>query len=73
MATQRATHLRLLEGRSVSVALKDGGRIDDCELVSSGRKNAPKLWLYTNGEDVFVAQRDVVEVWEAHFPRRPAA
>jgi hypothetical protein len=55
------------------VALKDGGRIDDCELVSSGRKGAPKLWLYTNGEDVFVAQHDVLAVWEGDLPRRPAA
>jgi hypothetical protein len=73
MTTRRVTPLRILEGRNVSVALKDGGRIDDCELVSSGRKGAPKLWLYTNGEDVFVAQHDVLAVWEGDLPRRPAA
>ena len=65
MTRQRRTELSSLEGRQVCLSLRDGSRIDDCELVSSGRKHAPKLWLYTNGEDVFVPHRNVVDVWES--------
>jgi hypothetical protein len=63
-AAQRMGTLVTLEGRHVSVALKDGSRIDDCELVSIGRKGVTKLWVYTDGEDVFVPRRDVVDMWE---------
>jgi hypothetical protein len=70
---ERTGILIALEGRRVSVALKDGSRIDDCQLVSSGRKGVTKLWLYTNGEDVFVPHRDVVDVWEPDNSCRQAA
>ena len=56
--------LRQWEGRQVSVALADGSRIDDCQLVSAGRC-AATLWLFTNGSDLFVALDDVTAVWEA--------
>ena len=56
--------LRQWEGRQVSVALADGSRIDDCQLVSAGRNGAGTLWLFTNGSDVFVALTDVTAVWE---------
>jgi hypothetical protein len=52
------------EGRRVSVALADGSRIDDCQLVSAGRNGARTLWLFTNGADMFVALTDVTDVWE---------
>jgi hypothetical protein len=64
MAKKRLSGLQSIEGRHVSVALRDGSRIDDCELVSSGRNHAPSLWLFTNGEDRFVALTEVVDVWE---------
>ena len=48
----------------MSVALRDGIRIDDCQLVSAPRANAETLWLFTNVDDVFVDVSDVVEVWE---------
>jgi hypothetical protein len=48
----------------VSVALKDGTRIDGCNLVSIGRNGAPTLWLFVNGEDTFVPLLDVVDLWE---------
>ena len=57
--------LRQLEGRQVSVALADGSRIDDCQLVSAGRYGAASLWLFTNGADLFVALENVTAVWEA--------
>ena len=57
--------LRQWEGRQVSVALADGSRIDDCQLVSAGRYGARTLWLFSNGTDRFVALDDVTEVWEA--------
>jgi hypothetical protein len=55
---------RSLEGRHVSVALVDGSRIDDCELVSAGRHGTDSLWLYADGTDIFVALIDVTEVSE---------
>jgi hypothetical protein len=54
-----------LEGRQVSVALRDGLRIDDCQLVSAGRRQVSSLWLFTNGVDTFVAFDDVIDIWEA--------
>ena len=56
--------LRQWEGRQVSVALADGSRIDDCQLVSAGRCGAGTLWLFTNGADLFVSIDDVTAVWE---------
>jgi len=68
MTSMRQSQLRGLEGHRVSLALADGSRIDDCQLVSSGRNKARNLWLFANGHDTFVAFDDVVDVWEA----RPA-
>jgi hypothetical protein len=59
------SQLAELEGRQVSVALRDGLRIDDCQLVSAGRRQVSSLWLFTNGVDTFVAIDDVVDIWEA--------
>jgi hypothetical protein len=53
------------EGRRVSMALSDGSRIDDCSLVSAGRGRADTVWVFVNGDDVFISLADVVEVWEA--------
>lgn len=53
-----------LEGRRVGVALVDGSRLDDCQLVSAGRHGAENLWLYSNGADAFVTLLDVTDVWE---------
>jgi hypothetical protein len=55
--------VRYLEGRHVSVALADGSRIDDCELVSGGH-GIEQLWLYTNGADVFLPFEHVTDLWE---------
>lgn len=66
MAKQQQRRLHSIEGRQVNVALRDGTRIDDCNLVSSGRSCVGSLWLFTNGEDVIVALDDVIDVWETH-------
>jgi hypothetical protein len=57
--------LQLLEGQQVSVALRNGSRIDDCQLVSAGRATTTTLWLFSNGADMFVSLGDVIDVWEA--------
>jgi hypothetical protein len=64
MSQKRIAKLRLLEGRQVGVALADGSRIDDAQLVSAGRAGARTLWVFTNGTDAFVPHPDVVDVWE---------
>jgi len=52
-----------LEGRRVNLALTNGTRLDDCELVSAG--HGPTLWLFVNGSDVFVSVDEVTDAWEA--------
>lgn len=66
-------HLKILEGRQVSVALTDGSRIDDCQLVSAGRHPFQRLWFFVNGIDAFLAPADIVAVWEEPPSGRPAA
>lgn len=60
--------LRALEGRHVSVALADGSRIDDCELVSAGPDPAHTVWLYGNRTDIFVPLAAVTDLWEVTVP-----
>jgi hypothetical protein len=57
-------HLRPLEGRHVSLALTDGSRIDDCQLVSAGRGRTTRVWIFANGVDAFVPVADIADVWE---------
>lgn len=73
MANQRRAQLRLLEGRQVSISLRNGSRIDDCKLVSSGRTWVPHVWLYANGADTFVPLDEVVDLWEVAPCRRLGA
>jgi hypothetical protein len=73
MVEIRKRHLRLIEGQQVNVALRDGRRIDDCNLVSAGRSRANSLWLFVNGQDVFVAHDDVIDIWSEHGDRPWAA
>jgi hypothetical protein len=60
------------EGRHVCVALRNGSRIDDCQLVSAGRLSTETLWLFSNGMDVFVSIGQVLDVWEAPVANRAA-
>ena len=66
------TDLHVLEGRQVSVALRNGSRIDDCQLISAGRVCTATLWLFSNGMDVFVPSRQVLDMWEAPIAGRAA-
>ena len=62
MTRQRRTELSSLEGRQVCLSLRDGSRIDDCQLVVAGRK---KIWVFVNGQDSFVGVERVIDFWEA--------
>jgi hypothetical protein len=65
MTWHRIRALRVLEGHTVSLALRGGQRLDDCELVSVGRAPRRTMWIYANGADAFVPLEDVMDVWEA--------
>ena len=69
-AQKGQTSLRSIEGRKVSVALRNGTRLVDCDLVSSGRNRLDNLWLFVNGEDVFVAAQRCHRC--VYVRRRPA-
>ena len=60
-----------LEGSQVSVALRDGDRLDDCQLVSAPRGRSRMVWLFDGLMDVFVPLTDIVAVWET-TPSRAA-
>ena len=61
--------LRQLEGHRVNIALADGSRIDDCELVSVGGGRRGHLWVHANGGDAFVPMSQVSDVWEVQGGR----
>jgi hypothetical protein len=69
MTAEQKRGLRRLEGLKVHLALVDGSRIDDADLVSA---RGTTLWLFSNGEDAFVRADEVIEVWEAHLVRSAA-
>jgi hypothetical protein len=54
MSIEALPSMHSLEGRHVSVALRDGSRIDDCRLVSAHRPGAQTVWLFVDGMDVFL-------------------
>ena len=59
--------MRALQGHRVTLALRDGTRIDDAQLVSVGSRGARNLWLFENGADTFVPLEDVLELWDEGF------
>ncbi|MGH3115811.1 MAG: hypothetical protein ACRDQ2_01580 [Gaiellales bacterium] len=73
MSSERINKMRGLEGRQVTVALRDGSRIDDCQLVSAGRAGARSVWVFTQGTDRFVPASDVIDAWEVRTVSRQAA
>jgi hypothetical protein len=58
-----APDLRELEGQRVSLALGDGSRIDDCQLVAAPRGQSDRVWVCAGGQDLFVSVRDIADVW----------
>ncbi|MCU1448100.1 MAG: hypothetical protein JWP02_270 [Acidimicrobiales bacterium] len=64
MTKQDRGQLKELEGHRVSLALADGSRIDDCELVSVDKGGRGQLWVHANGVDAFVPMSKVSDVWE---------
>jgi hypothetical protein len=52
-----------IDGRQVNVALRDGTRIDDCQLVSCRPGSVKTLWIFSNGEDLLIPCDEVVDVW----------
>ena len=65
MTRERLEPARMARGTpSGTLALRDGSRIDDGQLVSAGRSTAPHLWLFVNGRDTFVPRDDVIDLWE---------
>jgi hypothetical protein len=65
--------MKALEGHRVSLALRDGTRIDECQLVSTGRHSTRTLWVFATGSDTFVPLDDVVDLWEPTPPHRRVA
>jgi hypothetical protein len=65
--------VRALEGRHVHIALSDGSRIDDCQLVSACRRSVQTVWVFSNGTDAFVPLTEIIDAWEATPSRRRAA
>ena len=63
MEDASAAELQRFEGQRVSVALADGSRIDDCQLVSAGRHRTRSVWLFANGADCFIPMSGIVDVW----------
>ncbi len=73
MSKLRLVELRALEGRQVSLALADGSRIDDSQLVSAGRSRPRTIWVFNNGTDTFLPLEKIIDVWEAGPVRSSAA
>jgi hypothetical protein len=65
MTRNRIPGLKSLEGRQVCLVLAGGERIDDCQLVSTGRGGVETLWIFADGSDAFIPLADVVDLWEA--------
>lgn len=59
--------LRSFQGSRVSLSLVDGGRIDDCQLISAGQPGGD-TWVFSNGADLFVPFDTITEVWESPLP-----
>jgi hypothetical protein len=64
MSTRQVERLRALEGRQVGLALRDGSRIDDCQLIAAGRNRARTVWVFVEGRDTFLRLEHVVDLWE---------
>jgi len=57
--------IKRLEGGRVSVALRNGTRLDDCQLVAAPRGCGTDVWFFAGGADLFVPAAEIVDLWEA--------
>jgi len=64
MSPRTLRSFRHLEGHHVSVALADGSRLDDCELVSAGRGAAASIWVHDGIDDRILPAADIIDLWE---------
>ena len=64
MTESRRASLRALQGRRVTLALRNGTRVDEAQLVSVGSDGSRDLWLFVNGADTFVPLGEVLELWD---------
>jgi hypothetical protein len=62
--------LRQLQGYVVGMALATGERIDECHLISI-RGRCGRVWVYENGQDVFIPVETIRDCWEI-VPRHAA-
>jgi hypothetical protein len=72
MSTSRSAaleRLRHLEGQQVTVALRDGRRLD-AELVSAGGRDVHTVWLVVDGRDVLLPVGLIAMVAEGLTVRR---
>ncbi len=69
MTAEKRRELRRLEGLPVHLSLADGSRLDDVALVSA---RSVTLWIFDNGQDVFIPVADVVDAWPAQTARSAA-
>ena len=70
MGRDQIGELRRLEGQRVSFTLRDGSRIEGCELVSVGHGTVATAWLCHEGRDQFVELSHIIEFWDPRSPRR---
>jgi predicted peptidase len=60
MTAEKRRELHRFEGSSISLALADGSRLDDVQLVSA---RGMKLWIFSGGDDRFVPVSQVIDAW----------
>jgi hypothetical protein len=60
MTAEKRRELHRCEGSTVNLALADGSRLDDVSLVSA---RGTRLWIFNNGEDMFVPVAKVIDAW----------
>lgn len=69
---KRTNPFQELEGHQVSLALADGTRIDDGQLVSAGRHAVGSVWVFSNGIDMLIPQTEILDLWEVGAGRAAA-
>jgi hypothetical protein len=61
-SSELLAELRALEGERVDLTLRDGTRLEDCDLVSAGRLWAKSIWVVRDEIDHFIHIRDLLSV-----------